>query len=79
MDIILNEELEKLALKIDTEVKAFVEKNSDKYFKNPPKEDWYKSVKHDPSKEGYQGTLRTKVTIGEEKCSFKCWDADKNR
>ena len=77
LDIVLTPELERLADKIDTEVRGFIEKNSERYFKTPPKEDWYKSVKKAPSKEGYEGTLRTKLTIKEDSCSFKCWDAAK--
>ena len=78
MDICLTPELDNLCTKIDSEVRGFIEKKPDRYFKNPPKEDWYKSIKKESSKEGYEGTLRTKVTIKEDKVSFKCWDADRN-
>ena len=77
LDLKLTPELERVADKIDSDVRGFIEKNSDRYFKTPPKEDWYKSIKKEPSKEGYDGTLRTKLTIKEDSCSFKCWDGDK--
>ena len=77
LDICLTPELDNLCTKIDSEVRGFIEINPDRYFKNPPKEDWYKSLKKESSKEGYDGTLRTKVTIKEDKCSFKCWDEDR--
>ena len=77
LDIVLTPELQRLGDKIDGEVRGFIEKNTERYFKTPPKEDWYKSIKKEPSKEGYEGTLRTKLTIKEDSCSFKCWDATK--
>ena len=78
LDIVLTEELEALCSKIDDAVRGAVEKDPNRYFKGPLKEDWYKPLKKEPSKEGYASTMRTKLTIGEERCSFKCWDADKN-
>ena len=48
---------------IDAEARGLIENNTERYFKNPPKEDWYKSIKKEASKEGYEGTLRTKLTI----------------
>ena len=35
LDICLTPELEQLGIKIDTEVRGFIEKNSDRYFKTP--------------------------------------------
>ena len=70
LDIVLTSELENLADKIGTEVRGFIEKNSERYFKTPPKEDWYKSMRKDQSKEGYEGALRTKLTIKDDSCSF---------
>ena len=78
LDICLTPELQQLGNKIDTEVRSYIEKNFDRYFKNPPKDDWYKSIIKESSKDGYEGTLRTKVTIKEDKVSFKCWDQDRN-
>ena len=78
LDIRLTPELQQLGTKIDTEVKGFIEKNSERYFKNPPKDDWYKSIIKESSKERYEGTLRTKVTIKADKVSFKCWDQNRN-
>ena len=77
LDIIMNPQLEQLADKIDANVVQAIHNEPTRYFKNPPKDDWYKSLKKESSREGYAGTLRTKLTIGEERCSFKCWDANK--
>ena len=33
--------------------------------------------KKEASKEGYASTMRTTLTIGEDRCSFKCWDEKK--
>ena len=53
LDIVLTPELQRLGDKIDGEVRGFIEKNTERYFKTPPKEDWYKSIEKEPSKEGY--------------------------
>ena len=77
LDIILTDELEALCVKIDDSVRYCIEKDPDRYFKTPPKEDWYKPLKKEASKEGYASSMRTKLTIGETRCSFKCWAARK--
>ena len=77
LDIILTEELEALCAKLDDSVRGCIEKDPDRYFRTPPKEDWYKPFKKEASKEGYASTMRTKLTISEEGCSFKCWDDKK--
>ena len=77
LDIVLTDELEQVCTKIDTEVRSAIEKDTTKHFKNPPKDDWFNSLKKEPSKEGYEGTMGTKLTIRDSSCSFKCWDANK--
>ena len=79
LDIIMNEDLDKLVTKIDTDVFNWVSKDSNRYFKTPPKDlmSWYKSLRKASSKEGYSDTLRTKCTIADDKASFKCWDEDR--
>ena len=81
LDIIMNAELEEVVSKIDDAVYKWIAANPNRYFKTPPKDfdSWYKSPKKVPAKDGYANTLRTKCTIGEEKASFKCWDADKKQ
>mgnify|MGYP003323837295 CR=1 FL=1 len=80
LDIIMNDQLEKLVNKVDDAVLAWVKANPERYFKNPPKDltEWYKSLRKEAAKEGYANTLRCKCTMGENKASFKCWDADRN-
>ena len=81
LDIIMNAELEEVVSKIDDAVYKWIAANPNRYFKTPPKDfdSWYKSPRKALTKEGYANTLRTKCTIGEEKASFKCWDADKKQ
>ena len=81
LDVIMNEDLNKLVTKIDNDVFNWVSSDSNRYFKTPPKDltSWYKSLRKEASKEGYSDTLRTKCTIAEDKVSFKCWDADKHQ
>lgn len=43
----------------------------------PPKEDFYKSLTKEASKEGNASTMRIKLAVGEDRCSFKCWDENK--
>ena len=54
LDIIMNEDLDKLVTKIDTDVFNWVSKDSNRYFKTPPKDlmSWYKSLRKASSKEG---------------------------
>ena len=58
LDIIMNEDLDKLVTKIDTDVFNWVSKDSNRYFKTPPKDlmSWYKSLRKESSKEGYSDT-----------------------
>ena len=79
LDIMMNEKLHNLVNKIDSDVFNAICKESNRYFKTPPKDlgSWYKSLRKEASKEGYTDTLRTKCTISEDRASFKCWDEDR--
>ena len=50
----MNEDLDKLVTKIDTDVFNWVSKDSNRYFKTPPKDlmSWYKSLRKASSNEG---------------------------
>ena len=81
LDIMINGDLRNLVDKIDTDVFTWISKDSNRYFKTPPKDlaSWYKSLRKEASKEGYSDTLRTKCTISEDKASFKCWDEERRQ
>ena len=61
MDICLTPALDDIAAKIDSEVRGYIEDNSGRYFRNPPKEDWYNPIKKESSKGGYYGDLEDQV------------------
>ena len=63
---------------IDEGVYSWIAASPEKCFKTVPKdlEGMFKSLRKEPSKEGYCSTMRTKCTISEDKASFKCWNGN---